>query len=480
MKKKIVTIALAAMTMTAILTVGLGNSEVDATNVRDVLPAGGVALALGEGLDISEIYIEQTEADALSQSIAQNTSSNGFIDAGVEEVLKMEVDVSNNETVLADMPASDAVSAAAVSAASTLNTINASAAADSLTMSIQIGAERSAEMREVMDSTVVETVSQEDKDLDPENFSDLVIAQVTNYVNVRDIPSEEGEIVGKLYDDSVGNFIEEENGWYKITSGRCTGYVKAEYCVTGEAAIELAREVGTRVATVNTTTLKVRTEPSTESSVLGLVPIEEDLSVLEELDGWVKVSIEEGEGYVSAEYVNLRTDFVVAESRAEEEARLERERQEREAAQAAARAAQASANRNTTSSGSHSTYTVPTITGDNSMGVSVAQYACQFVGNPYVYGGSSLTNGTDCSGFVMSVYAAFGVSLPHSSTADRSRGYAVEGGVANAQPGDIICYSGHVGIYIGNGQIVHASNERTGIIISNVSYRSVLAVRRIF
>ncbi|MDE6744398.1 MAG: SH3 domain-containing protein [Lachnospiraceae bacterium] len=466
--------------MTAILTVGLGNSEVDATNVRDVLPAGGVALALGEGLDISEIYIEQTEADALSQSIAQNTSSNGFIDAGVEEVLKMEVDVSNNETVLADMPASDAVSAAAVSAASTLNTINASAAADSLTMSIQIGAERSAEMREVMDSTVVETVSQEDKDLDPENFSDLVIAQVTNYVNVRDIPSEEGEIVGKLYDDSVGNFIEEENGWYKITSGRCTGYVKAEYCVTGEAAIELAREVGTRVATVNTTTLKVRTEPSTESSVLGLVPIEEDLSVLEELDGWVKVSIEEGEGYVSAEYVNLRTDFVVAESRAEEEARLERERQEREAAQAAARAAQASANRNTTSSGSHSTYTVPTITGDNSMGVSVAQYACQFVGNPYVYGGSSLTNGTDCSGFVMSVYAAFGVSLPHSSTADRSRGYAVEGGVANAQPGDIICYSGHVGIYIGNGQIVHASNERTGIIISNVSYRSVLAVRRIF
>ncbi|MDE6530963.1 MAG: C40 family peptidase [Lachnospiraceae bacterium] len=465
--------------MTAILTVGLGNSEVNATNVRDVLPAGGVALALGEGLDISEIYIEQTQVVALSRSIAQSTSSNGFIDAGVEEVLMMEAEVSNNETVLPDMSASDVVSAAAVSATSTQNMVNTAAAADALAMSIQVGAERTAEMREVMDTTVVETVSQEDKDLDPENFSDLVIAQVTNYVNVRDIPSEDGEIVGKLYDDSVGNFIEEENGWYKITSGSCTGYVKAEYCVTGEAAIELAREVGTRVATVNTTTLKVRTEPSVESSVLGLVPIEEDLSVLEELDGWVKVSIEEGEGYVSAEYVNLRTDFVVAESRAEEEARLERERQEREAAQAAARAAQASANRNT-SSGSHSTYTVPTITGDNSMGVSVAQYACQFVGNPYVYGGSSLTNGTDCSGFVMSVYAAFGVSLPHSSTADRSRGYAVEGGVANAQPGDIICYSGHVGIYIGNGQIVHASNERTGIIISNVSYRSVLAVRRIF
>lgn len=479
MKKKIVIMALATMVMTAMLTVGLGNGKTEATNVREVLPAGGVALALEEGLDINEIYVEQTQAAALSQSIVQNTSSNGFLEAGVEEVLMMGTEVSNNETSVTDMPASDVVSAAAVSATSAQNTVNVSAAADSLAMSLRTGAERSAAMREVMDSEEVEVVSQESKDLDPENFSDLVIAQVTNYVNVRDIPSEEGEIVGKLYDDSVGNFIEEENGWYKITSGRCTGYVKAEYCVTGEAAIELAREVGTRIATVNTTTLRVRTEPSTEASVLGLVPIEEDLSVLEELDGWVKVSIEEGEGYVSTEFVNLRTDFVVAESKEEEEARLERERQEREAAQAAARAAQNAANRNT-NSGSHSTYTVPPITGDSAMGVAVAQYACQFVGNPYVYGGSSLTNGTDCSGFVMSVYAAYGVSLPHSSTADRSRGYAVEGGVANAQPGDIICYSGHVGIYIGNGQIVHASNERTGIIISNVSYRSVLAVRRIF
>ena len=480
MKKKIVVIALAVMTMTAMLTVGLGNGEAEATNVREVLPAGGVALALEDGLDISEIYIEQTQAAALSQTIAFNTSSNGMLAAGVEEVMMMGTEVSNNEPVPAEMPASDVVSAAAVSATSAQSTVNPSLAADALAMSIQVGAERSVQMREAMDSTEVEVVSQEEKDLDPENFSDLVIAQVTNYVNVRDIPSEDGEIVGKLYDDSVGNFIEEENGWYKITSGRCTGYVKAEYCVTGEAAIELAREVGTRIATVNTMTLRVRTEPSTEASVLGLVPIEEDLSVLEELDGWVKVSIEEGEGYVSTEFVNLRTDFVVAESREEEEARLEKERQEREAAQAAARAAQNAANRNTGSSGSHSTYTVPTITGDSSMGVAVAQYACQFVGNPYVYGGSSLTNGTDCSGFVMSVYAAYGVSLPHSSTADRSRGYAVEGGVANAQPGDIICYSGHVGIYIGNGQIVHASNERTGIIISNVSYRSVLAVRRIF
>lgn len=113
------------------------------------------------------------------------------------------------------------------------------------------------------------------------------------------------------------------------------------------------------------------------------------------------------------------------------------------------------------------------------IGKAVADYALQFVGNPYVYGGTSLTNGTDCSGFVLSVYANFGVSLPHSSSAQRSRGYDI-GGIANAQPGDIVCYSGHVGIYIGNGQIVHASSAKTGIKVSNASYRNILSVRRIF
>ena len=115
----------------------------------------------------------------------------------------------------------------------------------------------------------------------------------------------------------------------------------------------------------------------------------------------------------------------------------------------------------------------------NPTGQSVVNYACQFVGNPYVWGGTSLTNGADCSGFVMSVYSNFGVSLPHSSSADRNVGSAVNG-LENAQPGDIICYSGHVAIYIGGGQIVHASTAKTGIIISSASYRSILSIRRIF
>ncbi len=309
-------------------------------------------------------------------------------------------------------------------------------------------------------------------------FSNLVIAKVNSYVNVRSDASEEAEVVGKLYDKSVGTYLSEKDGWYEINSGNVTGYVKAEYCVTGKDAIELAKEVGTRIATVTTTTLKVREEASTESTVLGLVPIEEELSVVEEQDGWVKVDIEEGYGWVSMDYVSLRTDFVKAESKEEEEARLAKEAEERRKAQAAA-----SANSKKPESGGNKNYNsassyIPA-GGGSASGNAVAQFALQFKGNPYVWGGTSLTNGADCSGFVMSVYKNFGVNLPHSSTADRSVGSAV-GSLAEAQPGDLICYSGHVGLYIGGNQIVHASTSKTGIIVSRADYRNILAIRRIF
>lgn len=237
------------------------------------------------------------------------------------------------------------------------------------------------------------------EDMTPSEFEGVCIAKVNDYVNVRSEANEDSEVLGKLYDKSAGTVDGEENGWYKITSGSVTGYVKADYVVTGDAAEELAKEVGKRVATVTTQTLRVRTDATTDASVLGLIGEGEELTVTDEQDGFVKVSIEEGDGWVSTDYVDLRTDFVQAESKAEEEARLAKEAAAKEegkkkAQEAAAKTKAESGSKAVVGSGAGS-----------SSGNAVVGFASQFVGNPYVYGGTSLTNGTDCSGFVMGVYS---------------------------------------------------------------------------
>lgn len=309
----------------------------------------------------------------------------------------------------------------------------------------------------------------ESVDTEQNEFANTAIAQVDDYVNIRSAASEDGEILGKLYNNSIGTVNGEENGWYQITSGSVTGYVKSEYVVVGDAA--LIQSAGTRYATVNTTTLFVRSEPTTESKVIYMLPEGDDLVALDESnDGWVKVSTEAGEGYVSSEFVNMSTVYVEAESKAEEEARLAAEEAKRKAADAAAAAVTGSSKSSGSASSSSSSA--------SSNGQAVVSYASQFLGNPYVYGGTSLTNGTDCSGFVMGVYAHFGVGLSHSSSSMRGAGYGVS--VSDMQPGDIVCYSGHVGIYAGGGSIINAATESTGITYTNVNYAPILAVRRIF
>ena len=496
-------------------------------------------------------------------------------------------------------------------------------------------------------------------------YDSLVIAQVDEYVNIRDEASTEtGQIVGKLYNNSAAEIIGQTGDWYLIKSGDVTGYVSKDYFVTGAQAEELAAEVGDDVATVNTETLMVRKKASTDSDVIALVGDSQQLQVIDQEDGWVKVAVDNDVvGYVSSDYVDCETKFVEAESietstareeavqsaldradqmkeaainamnnadaneaayaaqeaivaaaeakqlaseqeldynvqeiastavssadeaqyaaymaeqyqaapeaQAAAEAEAARQQAEAEAAYAAQQQAQASQQQNqnwtgdqtqqetqapstttdttttpdyttgdttttpdyttgdatttpdystgdvtvTPDYGTGDTTTTPDYTtgdttgstttdssapsgsdytGDvpqsnasssDSLRQSVVNYALQFVGNPYVYGGTSLTNGTDCSGFTQSVLANFGISISRTAASQSGGGTAVD--MSNLQPGDLLFYDngsgiGHVSMYIGNGQVVHASNEQTGIIVSSVDYRTACAARSYF
>ena len=452
MRHKIIRASVCAMALAVMfsgslyMTEGKGKQVQAAPVMASIMPAAGVGLVLDEGVPISQIRDEVKKRKENPSGTAKAASKEAAAEAEAEASKENETEIVEAVEPVLKEPET-----------------------------------------KVSDE---EKQKAEDEDV-------LIIAQVNDYVNIRNTPGTDGEIVGKLYNNSVGILIAKDGDWYQMKSGNVEGYVKAEYFKSGDEAKKIADEVGNKVATVNTETLKVRSEADLEATVLGLVPGGEELSVLDEENGFVKVSIEEGDGWVSEDYVILATEYVTAESVEEEKERLAKEEQAKEDARKAAKAAeerlkekekakekkaqeaQESAQDSAPEKAPQEEPVTAPVSSGSGLGQSVADFAVQFVGNPYVYGGTSLTNGADCSGFVMSVYKNFGVSLPHSSSADRHVGYNV-GSLAEAQAGDLVCYSGHVGIYIGNGQIVHASTAATGIKISDANYRTPVAIRRIF
>ena len=470
--------AVAVFAVSGLIVTGFPADNVMAAS-SPVFPAAGIALATGNGRSIQDIRADVVRNAAMQSTIANHDK---ITKSDTETVEKVETPsskaVSEGMTIDGVAVVGSASEAATIEITSDENATNTNGMNGGDDTELAQGEEaETSSLDESNPSIDVKPESGEVEDGE-EDLSDQVIAVVDGYVNVRSMPDEDSEVVGKLYNHSAGTWLDKQGDWYKIESGNVVGFVKGEYVQTGQAAVKLAAEVGQRLATVHTTTLKIREEASADSIVLGLVANEDQLSVIEETDEWVKVNIEEGDGWVSKEYVSLSTWFPKAESKAEEEARLKKEEAERRRAQAAA-ARSAGGKKGGKVSGGGGGGGAGFSVGGGGMGSSVANYALQFVGNPYVYGGTSLTNGTDCSGFTMGVYRNFGVALPHSSGAQRAVGYGV-GSLAEAQPGDIICYSGHVGLYIGGGQIVHASTARTGIKVSNAGYRSILAIRRIF
>ena len=312
-------------------------------------------------------------------------------------------------------------------------------------------------------------------------YDRLGVAKVSNYLNIRKEPGEGKEIIGKLPKNAGCHVYEIKDGWANIISGGVKGWVSADYLITDEEAEEYAKEVATRVATVTSTaTLKVRSLPSVDSKVYDLVPLGEELEIKKEhldeaymnkfleeqesdslaveslelvnkdamvsdLENWVCITIDNEVAFVSKEFVEISF-------------KLERGVPIDEVAAG-------------TSNGSSSS-------GKSSM----VSYAMQFLGNRYVYGGTSLTNGTDCSGFTMRIYQHFGYSIPRTSGAQASYFRGISS--SEAKPGDLFFYGSggrvnHVAMYIGNGQVIHASNARTGIKISNAFYRSPIKVGRL-
>ena len=290
-------------------------------------------------------------------------------------------------------------------------------------------------------------------------YDHLVISKVTNYLNVRSSPADEGDknIIGKMPSKAAGDILETLDGWYKIRSGSITGYITADpqYTATGQEAIDLATQAASLMAIVRTDRLNVRMEPNTDSKIWTQISKEERYPVEKQLDGWVQIDLDTGDSGNGEEndgaYISTRDNHVDVQYALTEAIKFSP--MEETANQQA------------------------------SLRSKIVNYALKFVGNPYVWGGTSLTNGADCSGFTQSVLRNFGLSVPRVSREQANTGKGIKS--SDMRPGDLIFYTNskgtinHVAMYIGNGQIVHAASRRSGIKISTWNYRTPAKIRNV-
>lgn len=267
-------------------------------------------------------------------------------------------------------------------------------------------------------------------------YNNIGISSVDSYLNVREEPSEDGKIIGKMTSKSAGEILEttEDGGWYKIQSGPVTGYVKAEYILTGAAAKNEALEVAELMAIVSTDRLNVREQPSLDSKIWSQISNNERYAVMSQTDGWVEIELDSTSAYVATDFVDVRYALPEAIKFTPLDEKL-------------------------------------------SLRNKMVNYALQFVGNRYVWGGNDPHTGADCSGFTKYVYShVAGISLNRVSRDQARQGKQIKS--SEMRPGDLIFYTNsrgvvnHVAMYIGNGQIVHAASRRSGIKISTWNYRN--------
>ncbi|MCR4598138.1 MAG: C40 family peptidase [Acetatifactor sp.] len=254
-------------------------------------------------------------------------------------------------------------------------------------------------------------------------------------LNVREEPSTSGKLVGKMRNHAGCEVLEVADGWAKITSGEVNGYVSTDYLLMGADAVNAAKSIVSTVAIAKENGINIRQEPSTDSQIMTQIGKGEELEFIEDLEDWIHVSIDDEDAYVFSEYVTVETKLDTAVTMSE----------------------------------------LRYGDGVSNVRVDMVEYAKQFLGNPYKYGGTSLTKGIDCSAFVQAIYKKFGYKLERSSSVQSTKGTKIS--VSELKPGDLIFYSkngsiNHVAMYIGGGQVIHASCPKYGIRISKYNYRT--------